>query len=130
MFIKAMELHEEGTEHWADSAASAFDLLRLDDCDDGPKPEWWNDEALKALSARVVSLAPCKAQPCAMRADVLCGDALGLASWNAGPRTAAEIKEAATWYRRASMATHTTNDKICFEALERACDEVADPLVA
>ena len=39
MYLKAMELHEDGTEDWADAAASAFDLLMLERCDEMPKPE-------------------------------------------------------------------------------------------
>ena len=93
------------------------------------KPEWWNDEALKVLSARVVALAPNGHMPCAMRARLLCGDDLAKAPWNAGPRTAAEIKEAATWYRRAA-AEGIPADKHHFEQLASGCDEYADPLLA
>jgi len=130
MFLKAMELQQEGTEGWAETAAAAFDLLRLPDCDEVPKPEWWNDEALKALSERVVALSPDKAQPCGMRAGVLIGDALFKARWNVGSRTAAEIKEAATWFRRAAMVTHTPADEQRHEQYARRCDTVADPLLA
>jgi len=130
MFLKAMELRGDGTEDWAHSAAAAFDLLKTPDCDEMPKPEWWNDEALKALSARVVAVAPDKAQTCAMRARVLCGDARCKAPWNAGPRTAAEIKEAATWYRRAAMLTRTPATKLRSDNEARQCDEYADPLLA
>ena len=107
MYLKAMELGKEGTESWAGSAASAFDLLRLERCDEVPKPEWWNDEGLKALSARAVALAPDDIDACAMRAHVLIGGALYKADWNAGPRTSAEIKEAATWYRYAARRHRT-----------------------
>jgi len=99
MFLKAMELEEDSTERWAIATASAFDLLKQSECREVPKPEWWNDESLKALSARVVALTPVEPAPCSMRARVLCGDALIKAPWNPKPRTAAEIKEAATWYR-------------------------------
>ena len=58
MFLKAMELCEDDTKDWADSAACAFDLLKTDQCREEPKPEWWNDEGLKALSARLVAVAP------------------------------------------------------------------------
>ena len=131
MVLKAMELCESGTKQWADSAACAFDLLKSPDCCEVPKPQWWNDEALKALSARVVALAPDQHQPRAMRACVLSGDAVFCdGHWNAGPRTAMEIKEAATWYRRAAMIALTPADKLGFERAARQCDEVADPLLA
>jgi len=139
MCLRAMELYGdhywEGTEDfdedWAASAASAFDLLKLPACAEVPKPEWWNDEALKAISARVVAVTPDGHQPCAMRALVLAGDTLGKAHWNAGPRTAAEIKEAATWYRRSVMVSRSSQD-IQLRYEDRACrlDAVADPLLA
>ena len=130
MFLKAMELYEDGSKYWALSVAGAFDLLRLNDCREAPKPEWWNDEELKALSARVVVASSDNSQPCAMRGRVLMGAALYEPQWNAGPRTAAEIKEAATWHRRTVMLAHTSQDKLLYEDLACRCDAVADPLLA
>ena len=133
MLLKAMELYEDDTKKWADSAAMAFDLLKDPVCDEVPKPEWWNDEGLKALSARVVALAQGLGGAYGMRARVLCGDALSKAPWNAGPRTAAEIKEAASWFRRAAEATGATlipSAKLRCEQQASACDEYADPLLA
>ena len=66
------------------------------------KPEWWNDEGLKALSARAVRAAPNDLQANQMRAAVLCG---GNGTWVAGPRSAVEFKEAATHFERA-VALH------------------------
>ena len=133
-YLKAMELYEaqDGTEdwRWAEAAAAAFEVLKTDDCRDAPKPEWWNDEALKALSARVVAVAPDNNQPCSMRACVLEGDALGEADWNAGSRTAAEVKEAARWWRRAAETTLIPSAKPDYEQYASKCDEYADPLLA
>jgi len=140
MYLEAMELYEDGTQYWAESAASTFDILRTDECHEQPKPEWWNDEGLKALSARVVALASdealaCamrgrEALACAMRGRVLMGAALYEAQWNASPRTAAEIKEAATWFRRAAMVAHTPAVKQRHEEHASLCDEYAGPLLA
>ena len=130
MLLKAIELYEDGTEDWATAAASAFDTLRLERCDEVPKPEWWNDEGLKALSARLVAVAPGSLLTCGMRAHVLSGDALFKAEWNAGSRTAAEIKEAATWFRRASELALTPADKLRDTENAVECDEIADPLLA
>ena len=63
------------------------------------KPEWWNDEELKALSVRVVRAAPDELGANQMRAMVLRGRC---AAWEAGPRSVAELKEAATHYDRAA----------------------------
>jgi len=130
MFLKGMELHEDGTKEWAEAAATAFNLLKTSECDEMPKPEWWNDEGLKALSVRLVIVAPDNHQQCAMRARVLSGDALEKAPWNAGPRTAAEIKEAASWYRRAAKASRIPANKQLYEVFGSGCDEFADPLLA
>ena len=130
MYLKAMERYEDDTKFWADAVGAAFDVLKAPDCDDAPKPEWWNDEALNALSARVVAASSDEPQPCAMRGRVLMGAALYEPQWNAGPRTAAEIKEAATWHRRTVMLAHTSQDKLLYEDLACRCDAVADPLLA
>jgi len=65
------------------------------------KPEWWNDEELKALSARVVRAAPNDCQANQMRAAVLSGQG---DKWEAGPRSAAELMEAAAHCERAAAA--------------------------
>ena len=103
----------------------------IDDCHEVPKPEWWNDEALKALSARLLAVATDKSsEACAMRACVLGGDTFSKAPWNAAPRTAAEIKEAATLLRRAAKAHRTPVVKVRNEALASMCDAAADTLQA
>ena len=80
----------------------------------------------------MVALSPDKTSSCNMRARVLCSGAPFKAPWNAGPRTAAaaEIKEAAVWFRRGAMVAHTPADKQRHERLARRCDEYADPLLA
>ena len=57
-YLEAKERYAVGSELWAEATAMAFDKLRLEQCAEVTKPEWWNDEALKALSARVVRAAP------------------------------------------------------------------------
>ena len=42
------------SRHWARATAGAFEKLKLvKECGEVAKPKWWNDEGLKALSARV-----------------------------------------------------------------------------
>ena len=69
------------------------------------KPEWWNDEGLKALSARVVRAAPSNEPANQMRAEVLRGEC---GAWEAGPRSAAELREAAAHYERAAALTNVS----------------------
>ena len=77
----------------------AFFMLAMEACAEVAKPEWWNDEGLKALSARVVRAAPDDLGANKMRANVLTGI---LSAWEAGPRSAAELREAATHCERAA----------------------------
>jgi tetratricopeptide (TPR) repeat protein len=98
-YLEAKERCPVGSVGWAKAMAWAFDMLRRKACAEVAKPEWWNDEALKALSARVVRAAPDDMQAHQMRADVLTGQC---PAWVAGPRSAAELKEAATHFDRAA----------------------------
>ena len=98
-FLEARERYPVGSEMWVRATAAAFDLLRKEACAEVAKPEWWSDEGLKALSARVVRAAPDHLQANQMRADVLAGRCC---AWEAGPRSAAELREAATHFDRAA----------------------------
>ena len=96
---------------WADSIANAFNKLQMEDCNEVPKPEWWSDEALKTLSKAVVC-AVTHSKECPlqgplqqahlMRATVLAAgfDGDGDLAWESGPRSAAELKEAAHHYEQ------------------------------
>eukprot|EP00964_Phaeocystis_antarctica_P037950 scaffold21704_cov65-Phaeocystis_antarctica.AAC.4 len=99
-YLEATERWPVGSEHWAQATAMAFALLRQKECDDVAKPEWWNDEGLKALSVRVVRAAPNGEPANQMRALVLSGRSFG--AWEAGPRSAADLREAAAHYERAA----------------------------
>ena len=74
-------------------------MLTHEACAEVAKPEWWNDEGLKVLSARVVRRVPNDLVANQMRAHVLSGQS---GAWVAGPRSAAELKKAATHYARAA----------------------------
>ena len=75
-------------------------MLAPEACAEVAKPEWWNDEGLKALSARVMRAVPDDVIANQMRAVVLSGWHGEL--WEAKPRSAAELKKAATHYDRAA----------------------------
>eukprot|EP00964_Phaeocystis_antarctica_P048635 scaffold28160_cov39-Phaeocystis_antarctica.AAC.1 len=117
-FLEARTRFPVGSEHWALATASAFDMLRLTECDEVAKPEWWNDERLKALSARVVREAPNHAPANIMRADVLSGQG---GAWKAGPRSAAELKEAAAYWDRAAAMSSAPAAKADYASLAVAC---------
>jgi len=98
-FLEARERYQVGSEMWGRVTAEAFAMLTQEACAEVAKPEWWNDEGLKALSARVVRAAPDDVQAHQMRAGVLTGQ---YATWEAGPRSVAELMEAAVHYERAA----------------------------
>ena len=88
-----------GLEDWAVAMAAAIGILQLPECHEAAKPVWWNDEELKELSGRVVRAAPNHGPANSMRAFVLSGQT---SAWEAGPRSAAELKEAAVHFDRAA----------------------------
>ena len=102
-YLEAKERFPVGSEDWGEATAHAFNVLIQEACAEVAKPEWWNDEGLKALSARVVRAAPDDTTANRMRAMVLSGRCR---AWEAGPRSAAELREAAVHFERAA-ALHT-----------------------
>ena len=98
--LEAKERHRVGSEGWAQATAVAFLTLTKEACAVVAKPEWWSYEGLKALSMRVVRAAPDDVVAAEMRAVVLSRQSCG---WEAfGPRSAAELREAATHWERAA----------------------------
>ena len=53
-YLEAKERHPVSSEYWAQATAMAFTVPIREECREVAKPEWWNDEGLKALSARVL----------------------------------------------------------------------------
>ena len=102
LYLDAMERLPVGSGDWAEATACAFDLLKLEACDEVAKPEWWSDEGLKALSARVVRAVPTCHRGHTMQAWVLSGR---YDAWEVGPRSAAELREAAAHWDRAAALT-------------------------
>ena len=99
-FLEAKERYPVGSDMWAKATAQAFHMLVQEECAEVAKPQWWKYEGLKALSARVVRAAPDEMQAHKMRAMVLSG--LPAGAWESGPRSAAELREAATHFERAA----------------------------
>ena len=102
-YLEAKERYSVESEDWAAVTAQAFDVLRKEECAEVAKPEWWNDEGLKALSARVLlRAAPNDLFANIMRAVVLSGQC---GAWEVGPRSAAQLMEAAAHFERAAALT-------------------------
>ena len=98
-FLEAKERYPVGSEMCPRAIADAFNVLTREECAEVAKPEWWNDEGLKALSARVVRAAPNDESALEMRAYVLTGQYSVL---EAGLRSAAELREAALCFDRSA----------------------------
>jgi tetratricopeptide (TPR) repeat protein len=121
-YLEAKERYQVGSEMWARATARVFKSLAQEVCAEVAKPDWWNDEGLKALSARVVRAAPDDAAANLMRAIVLSrqGDA-----WEAGPRSAAELAEAATHFDRAAALDPAPLGKVMFAGRAAWCRATA-----
>ena len=129
-FLQTKERYPVGSLGWAMATAAAFNMLTREECAEVAKPEWWNDEGLKALSARVVRAVPNDPIAIEMRARVLSGLCAG---WEAGARSAAELMEAATHFERAAalhsapamkaaLAGRADVCRRCVAAGQRTCD--------
>ena len=112
-----------GSEGWAEATANAFNMLTREECAEVAKPEWWNDEELKALSARVVRTVPDDLQANQMRAIVLAGNCR---AWEAGPRSAAELMEAAAHWDRSAALSNAPTLKARKASLAEWCRSRAD----
>jgi tetratricopeptide (TPR) repeat protein len=124
-YLEAKERFQVGSEGWAQATARVVNMLVQDACDEVAKPEWWNDEELKALSARVVRAAPNDAIAHQMRAGVLRGRC---AAWEVGPRSAAELMEAATHYERAAALCPAPAVKAALAGDAALCRRRADAM--
>ena len=117
-FLEAKERFPVGSEDWAQATALAFAMLTQDVCAEVAKPEWWSDEGLKALSARVVRAAPDDVHARKMRAIVLSGQC---DAWEAGPRSAAEVRKAATHLERAAALCRAPAAKATLAGAAASC---------
>jgi tetratricopeptide (TPR) repeat protein len=124
-YLEAKERFPVGSEDWAAATAAAFDMLAQEACAEVAKPDWWNDEELKALSARVVRAAPDDVSANQMRAFVLSGQS---AAWEAGPRSAAELREAAAHYERAAALSPAPAVKAAFAGNADCCRRLAEAM--
>ena len=124
-FLEAKERYWVGSESWAVTTAAALHMLTQEDSTEVAKPEWWNDEGLKALSARVVSAAPDDLSANEMRALVLNGQC---DAWVAGPRSAAEVTKAATHFERAAALYPAPEVKAKFAGRAALCRRWAEAM--
>ena len=122
---EARERCPEGSEMWAQATAQAFISLVQEACAEVAKPEWWSDEGLQPLSARVVRAAPDDAEANRMRAIVLC---LQSSTWEVGPRSAAELREAAAHYERAAALHPAPAAKAEFTDFAAVCRRCAEAM--
>ena len=114
-FLEATDRYLVGSGGWATATANAFTMLVHAEV---AKPEWCNDEGLKAMSARVVRAAPGDGIAHQMRANVLSGHPN---AWEAGPRSMAELREAATHYDRAAALCPVPAAKAGFAIFADVC---------
>ena len=117
-FLEAKERYSEGWKLWAEATALAFFMLGQEACAEVAKPEWWSDEGLKALSARVVRAVPDSVQAHQMRVAVL-------GAWEEGPRSAAELREAAAHCEQAAALASAPSAKAALSGDAALCRDRA-----
>eukprot|EP00964_Phaeocystis_antarctica_P015845 scaffold8769_cov70-Phaeocystis_antarctica.AAC.1 len=124
--LEAKERYQVDSKNWAAATGAAFSLLKREECDEVAKPEWWSDEGLKALSVRVVRAAPDDHGVAhEMRAVTLSGQC---DAWEAGPRSAAQLMEAATHFDRAAALHAAPAMKAQHAASAAYCRRAADAM--
>ena len=124
-FLEATERTPEGSDKWAAATSAAFEALRQT-VGQSDKPEWWDDEGLKALSARVVKAAPNLEVANRMRAIVLSGLCSG--AWEVGPRSATELRLAALQFERCAELSPSTAWKANLAGFAEWCISQADAM--
>ena len=124
-FLEATERTPEGSDKWAAATSAAFEALRQT-VGQSDKPEWWDDEGLKALSARVVKAAPNLEVASRMRAIVLSGLCSG--AWEVGPRSATELRLAALQFERCAELSPSTAWKANLAGFAAWCISQADAM--
>eukprot|EP00964_Phaeocystis_antarctica_P121359 scaffold85026_cov50-Phaeocystis_antarctica.AAC.3 len=121
-YLEAKERYRVGSERWAEATAQAFNMLAQEECNEVAKPEWWNDEGLKALSAKVVRAVPKEWLAYYVRAIVLRGQCC---AWVVGPRSAAELIEAASHFDRAAALCNAPAGKAELAGEAELCRKLA-----
>ena len=104
-----MESIAPGTADWARAASLAFSFHVTAPVSE--RPFWWTDEALLALSARVLRILPEDTGAWAMRGQVLAARTfLGIgagAPWLTGARSTEQLREASDCFGKAAKMPPT-----------------------
>ena len=127
-----MESIAPGTADWARAASLAFSFHVTAPVSE--RPFWWTDEALLALSARVLRILPEDTGAWAMRGQVLAARTfLGIgagAPWLTGARSTEQLREASDCFGKAAKMPPTLGsphiDAHDLEAYRRECIRIAD----
>ena len=127
-----MESIAPGTADWARAASLAFSFHVTAPVSE--RPFWWTDEALLALSARVLRILPEDTGAWAMRGQVLAARTfLGIgagAPWLTGARSTEQLREASDCFAKAAAMSPTLGsahiDARDLKAYRRECVRIAD----
>jgi len=97
--LKVLELEpDKDGDKWCAHAAKTFDMLS--GLPNAERPAWWNESQLLHISERVASGVPELPSGQIMRGQLLAG--LSDGTWEAGPRSAASLRQAAIHFQLAS----------------------------
>jgi len=103
-YLRVLELSIAHDKLWAKAVTSVFEHLQFGEIGSPTAVElgisWWNDEALKNLSAEVESIIGDDWIAVNFRAIVLYGSCYPWARWDAGDRSAEELRGAADRFQQ------------------------------
>jgi hypothetical protein len=105
---------EDDCSDYAGCALDAFALLLREDCAGEPRPGWWNEPALRALSANVVKWRPTAINAWLMRAAILMrAPYLEQVDWrpDTPAEEAADLREAGRCYQQAAKLATERDQK-------------------
>ena len=124
-YLVAVEKARAGTQPWGWALSSAFNELMQPAMQNSPKPSWWNDASLLAMSEQVIVVDPTDSNAWKMHGEVLC---CGSGLWDVGPRTAKALRTAAKSFDRAARLTAKSTVKQWMQHAATACHQVAGDL--
>jgi tetratricopeptide (TPR) repeat protein len=111
-FCRVMELSDHGSGHWAQAFAAAFNSCNAQLSTAAGRPPWWNSTKLKEFSHLAIAASTEVSYTLCLvaRGNALDGSWTGHQGISSQP-TAADLREAASFYRKAAQRVSLVSSK-------------------
>ena len=100
--LMALERCRTRGQAWAGTAVGLVCVLSRAECSEVPKPTWWSDAGLLALTAQILELLPGYETAHELRGKVLLGPYDTIPCLKAAVRSPEQLREACRCYKRAA----------------------------